>query len=258
MSKPSRPPAQIMSQFLSAEKGVILLPQFTKYAFQDAAMTIPAVVGMPVAKMVCPATGVVTTLVDVTMQQDARGVKYLQPNGTSSYGQTTAINFGTDKITLHAAARKTSDAAGAMLMELSTNAASSGSPGSFYVTAPETTAGLYGFRARGASAVCGYNSAAHAAPHAAVLSAALDLAGADVAATVVPNINGIVDQTTLVGTPSGGGNFGNYVLNLFARNGGSLFFGGPFYGAIVRGAASTAGTKADTDAYLAKLVGVSF
>lgn len=258
MAKPQRPPASVMSLFANGEKGIILIPKFTRYMFQDAAMTIPAVVGMPVVKAVCPATGVVTTFANVTLKQDSAGLHYLEANGTSSAGQTTAIDFtGTDKMTVFAGVHRASDAAYGTLFELGhRNLAEAGS---FTVAAPDAALPRYAFVLEGTS-IAQYrcSTGTSAAPKTDVLSASFDIGAAAIDTEIIPRINGSVVQEGAVGADVGTGNFSSLPLNIFARNNGSvLFMNGRLYGAVIRGAASTAGQIADVTRLMAGYSGVN-
>lgn len=250
LTKPARPPAAILDWFRSGERGVVVLPWLTKYAFQDAAMTVPAVVGMPVLKTVCPVTGVVTTWANVTLQQDDAGLKYLLANGTSSTGATSAIDFtGTDKLTLVTGIRKLSDVAAGTVVELGVNTAIT--DGTFALYAPISSGGNDNFslRARG-TAVVSAIATGHVSPKSAVVSGALDIA----ATTTTVRVNG---TATTLATTLGAGNLSNAALNFFNRSGGSLFYNGRFYGGVICGASRTAGQIADVERIMARYTGVS-
>lgn len=258
LAKPSRPPASVMSLFANGEKGLVLLPKFTRFMFQDAAMTIPSVVGMPVVKTVCPATGVVVTFANVTLRQDTAGLHYLEANGTSSAGQTTAIDFtGTDKMTVFAGVHRASDAGYGTLFEMGNR--NLAEPGSFTVAAPDAALARYGFVLEG-TAIAQYrcSTGTSAAPKTDVLSASFDIGAAAISTEIIPRINSAVVQEGAVGADVGTGNFSNLPINIFARNNGvSLFMNGRLYGAVIRGAASTAGQIADVTRLMAGYSGVN-
>jgi hypothetical protein len=248
LTKPSKPPAVVMSQFA--------VPSLSKYTFQDAAKSIPAVVGGAVAKIVCPATGVEVTFTNVTLQQDEAGLKYLAANGTSSKGTTAAINLtGTNKLTVWAGLRVTADDSIRIFCELSASSASN--VGSINIAAPGGAAANLIYSLNGGSATS-FTATRSAAPVKLVTSCVFDTAGADRAAEIVPLINGATPSLTGNGAAdSGTGNFGNHALNLLSRdNGASLFFAGRLYGFILRGAAASSGQITDTSAYLSRLTGV--
>jgi hypothetical protein len=252
LSKNTRLPSFIRSQFANAEKGVVIIPSLTRYHFQDAAMSVPAVVGMPVLKSVCPATGVVTTWVNVTLQQDAGGLKYLAANGVNSAGVTTAIDFtGTGTLTLSAGVRKTSDAAVGIVSELSADSATNA--GSFYFAAP-VAAGDYRFAAKG-NLLNARAYTTYTAPISNVLTATLRSTAADSNASQDVRINGADVAGSLVTDANSTGNFGNHALHLFMRGGLTLPLNGRLYGYILRGAASTAGEIVTNEAYLSRLTG---
>lgn len=162
---------------------------------------------------------------------------YIQGNGSSQFMQTAAIDFSaTDKMTVWSAVRKLSEAATAALMELSTNY--NVNAGSFLISAPSSAASDYGFALRGSTGVISRAATTFAAPVSNVLTAQYDIAGADYQTEILARVNGSVPTLSGSGA-SGAGNFGSaYPLYLLSRAGSSLWFGGYFFGAIIRGAAS--------------------
>lgn len=256
----TRLPPVIRDLFSNGQKGVVNIPHFSRYFFQDAAMTIPAVVGMPVLRSVCPVTGVVTTWANVTMQQNAAGLKYLAANGTSSYGVTTDIDFtGTAQMALFAGVRKASDAALGSLIEVSTNSGGA-RPGSCMIsTAGQASAGAkYGCTLQGTSLIYSDTAASYAAPHTAVLTELNDLSQAAAAAEQVLRVNGAAATLTTVGAAAGTGNFGNFAAYFLSRAGTSLFMNGDFYGGIIVGSMPSAGQVADVERLMARYTGVNF
>lgn len=252
ISKRNRPPPEVLNLFAAGEQGCIWLPNFQQFLFQDAAMTIPAVVGMPVVKQLdLSGRGNTRTLANVTLQQDSAGNKYLAANGTSSTGSTAAIDFsGTSSVNVFMGITKSSDAAAGCPIELS--ATSSTNAGTFAVFAPLTPANTDLVFRGGSTSAPGQaaTKTSLAAPYSAVLTGISNLN-----AVVELRLNGAV-AATAAGNSSGA--FGNYPIYTFARNAASLFFNGRDYGTIVRGAACTAGQIADVERYLARLTGVSF
>lgn len=251
LAKSARPPASILSLHAGGEKGGTWFPHFTRSMFQDEAMTIPAVVGMPVVKMLdLSGNGNTITFTDVTLQQDAAGQKYLAFNGSTSGGVTAAINFtGTNKITAIAGVRKLSDAAIAIVCELSTSA---GTNGAFWITAPQSAGvGNYGGLSCGTLSAEASTAANYASPHSAVLTLSGDISGD----SAIFRVNGTEAATSAA--DQGAGVYGNYALYIGRRAGTSLPFNGRLYGLIVRGAASTAGQIADAERYMARLTGVN-
>jgi PKD repeat protein len=140
-----------------------------------------------------------------------------------------------------------------MLVELSTNAPANN--GAFYISAFESTT-VFGFRTSNGSINRGYNSAAKLVATAYTLSAMLDGAAASVATSVIPRINGTIDQTTLVGAVAAG-NFGNYPLYIGRRAGTALPFNGQLYSLIIRGVQSSAQAISDTETWVAGKTGVT-
>ena len=181
---------------------------------------------------------------------------YLKANGTNTAMQTNSVDFtGTDKMTMVAGVRKLSDAATGFISEFSSNADSNA--GSFYFSASvpsgtenyEISDGPVGARAY-------VKASPFSAPVTSVISTFIDRAGIAAAGEIAVRVNATIP--TLVYTDNGlaSGNFGNYPLFLFARNASSLFFNGQFYGAIIRGAQSTAAQISSAESYIAKKTGL--
>lgn len=166
------------------------------------------------------------------------------------YLQTAAIDFtGTDKITVVASARKLSDAA-QIIVELS--AAVTTNPGSFWL-AVDTGGRLWASQARGSAASSGaliaYDTTA--APDTAVITATHDIAG-DLSRLRRNGVFG-TDGTADKGT----GNFGNYPLNIGARNASSAFFNGRIYRLLVIGRALTTTERNLAERWAAQPVGIA-
>lgn len=249
---PQRPSASILGLFRNGQKGGVWLPHFTRYLFQDTAMTIPAAVGMPVVKMLdLSGNGNTITFTDVTLQQDAAGKRYLSFNGTTSIGSTAAIDFtGTDQMAVCAGVYKSSDATVGIVAELSANATTNN--GSWFLAAPRLNAAVddYGFDANGTVRTIA-SKAGYAAAHTAVLTGQASISGA---ANSI-RVNGSVANTA---SSLGTGNFGNYQMFVGARSGSAFPFTGRVYGLVACGAALTAGQVADLERDMARLTGVNF
>lgn len=169
-----------------------------------------------------------------TLQQEASGQYYLAFDGTDDSLATPSIDFSaTDKMTVHAGVRKVSDAAQAMVVELSSSLGTNN--GTFALQAPRTTsAGRFSFVAKGTgSGTVDADAAANASPVTAVLTSQMDIAGD---ATSL-RVNGVSAGTSVADL--GTGNLGNYPLYIGRRGGSTLPFNGRLYSLIVRGAAST-------------------
>lgn len=240
----------VASMFGGTEPGVVLDPSYTRSLFQDAAMTIPAAVGMPVFKALdLSGRGNTVTFTDVTLQQDDAGLKYLNFNGTSSAGSTSAIDFtGTDSMTVVCGIRKTADVGlPGIALELADAA------GSFFLAAPRTGGtGDFGARSRGTVLADATTAANYPAPFSAVATITADISSD----ALDFRINGASVATAA--TDQGAGNYGNHPLYIGGRAATSLFTAMRLYGLIVRGAASTAGQIADAERYMARLTGVNF
>lgn len=171
---------------------------------------------------------------------------YIQGNGSSQFMQTAAIDFSsTDKMTVWSAVRKLSDAAQGMVCELTASYAANGA--SIFLSAPGGAAANYTSGSRGAAVAAAdqvSTATTYTAPISGVLSSSHDIAGdlttLRVNSTAAANATG----------DKGAGNFANAALYLLSRGGASLWFGGYFYGAIIRGAASNDGQIAIGERWL--------
>jgi hypothetical protein len=167
------------------------------------------------------------------------------------YLQTAAVDFSaTDKITVVAAVRKATDAA-AMVSELSSSTGSSN--GSFYVASG--TDGITGYTtlARGSASLATSQRAgvAVAAPDTAVVTAFSDISG-DLSRIYRNGVIG-TDGTGDKGT----GNFGNYVLNIGARNAAGVFLNGRIYRLLVIGRALTTTERNTAERWASQPVGIA-
>ncbi len=177
-----------------------------------------------------------------TLQQDSNGLYYLSFDGTDDGMATPSIDFtGTDKMTVWAGVRKNSDAASAVVAELSASFGLNTS--SFVVYAPLTAAANYAFSSRGTSAgASAITTNIYASPNTSVLTAIGDISG-DISRV---RVNGVATTQTV---DQGTGTYGNYPLYIGRRGGSSVPFNGRIYQLIVRGAASNAGQIAAGEAW---------
>ena len=151
---------------------------------------------------------------------------YISFNGTQ-WLQTAAVDYsGVNKMLVIAGVRKLSDAAVAILVELSNNATMNS--GAFYVAAPVSAAANYS-TAAGGTVAPGVTATGYAAPITNVLSVIDDIP--------VPSLKLKVNGTQVASSaaPQGTGNFGNYAHYIGSRAGSSLFFTGQIHQLIVRG-----------------------
>jgi hypothetical protein len=159
-------------------------------------------------------------------------------------------NIGTDKMTVFAGVRKLSDAAIAILTELSSSVGSNA--GSFYISAPESTSEKnFAFASRG-SVLPGspVKTGELAAPYSAVLGGIANISGD----SMLIRANG--SQAATSSADQGTGTYGNYPLFIGGRNSASLFFSGHLYSLIVRGAQSNTGQISSTETWVAGKTGV--
>lgn len=159
------------------------------------------------------------------------------PDGADDAWATPAIDFtGTDKITVVCKVRNTITSGAGMISELSSSA--TGNAGSFYL-AGGTDVSITGYSSlsRGGAAAASNQAAKYsiAAPNTSVIVVTHDISG-DLSSL---EVNGVA------GTPASGdkgtGNFGNYPLFFFARNGTSVYFKDALYAYFLIAGLLTAG-----------------
>ena len=170
---------------------------------------------------------------------------YIKPNGSNQSLQTNSINFtATDKMTVWQGVRKLSDAAAAILIELS--ASTTSNTGVFAIQAPTGSNDRYGFNSKGTALATTF-AIGYTSPTTNVLTGIGDISG-DIATL---RINGAQVATNT--GDQGTGNYGNHPAYFYARGGASTFFNGNDYGSIARGAASTAAQIANGETYINNL-----
>lgn len=156
---------------------------------------------------------------------------------------TAAIDFtATDKMSVFAGLRKSSDATISIVAEISAG----GLNGSFFLSAPRN-AGVanYGFFNQGTTSDTAISGSTFAAPITNVVTGLGNISGD----TTTLRINGV--QAAQVTTDLGTGNYGNYPLYIGARAGTSFFFTGRDYGIIVVGKSASPVEIRNAEAFLA-------
>lgn len=154
---------------------------------------------------------------------------FARADGTDDCWASVATVDGsaTDKLTVVAAVTKNSDAAVAVLMELTADATANN--GGFYMAAPpQLGQPNYGLASRGSASVAVNTATSYAAPITSVLTFNGDI-GADVATLQVGSV-----QAATSSSDQGTGNYANATLNVLSRAGSSFRFNGRFYGSTGR------------------------
>jgi len=185
---------------------------------------------------------------------EGTGLSWLAFDGVDDAMATAAIDFtGTDKMSVFAGVRKLSDVGVKLFYELSANSNSNNgvflsAPG--YLGTGSIVGPYWNVSAKGTIPQGATTPATFPAPQTVVQTHLMDIAGD----RVTLRINGTQEaqKTEDLGT----GNFGNYALNIGARNQTSIFFNGLFYGLIVPGKLVSAAEIASTEAYMAAKTGV--
>jgi hypothetical protein len=182
------------------------------------------------------------------LQQDSSGLLHLLFDGSNNSMSTSAIDFtGTDKMAVFAGVRKSSDAAAAVLVELSASVAANN--GAFAVFAPDGAAPRYLFQSKGLASAAAQGTG-YTAPITNVITGIGDISGDS--ATL--RVNGT--QAATSGSDQGSGNFGNHSLFIGSRNNASLRFNGRLYGLIVRGAIASDSQIRVAERWMARKTGV--
>ena len=179
---------------------------------------------------------------------------YLAVDGSDD-GAYTAANLdltSTDKVSLFAGVTKLSDAADAILLELSADWGANA--GSFLIS---QQGGVPNYIV----AVAGGNNArsfvTYTAPVTNVLSAEATTVAANSAAAISFRADGNLNAGTSLSSNATTGNFGSYPLYIGRRNNTNFPFNGRIYQLIVRGAASSAAEISNTERWIAGKMGRS-
>lgn len=191
------------------------------------------------------ATGLIPTYQRVNTATDYDWSPAFPPmikgNGSNQFLQTAAIDFtGTNKMTVWAGVRKTSDASAGMAAELSVNASSNN--GAFALTAPDGGTPTYCFYSTGTSSKSA-STTGYAAPITNIVTGISDISSP----LVKIRVNG-VDKTSTT-TTQGTGNYSNNPLYILSRAGSSLFSSAGFNSLIILGAAATAAQISATETW---------
>jgi len=169
---------------------------------------------------------------------------YLKFDGVddSLYSAASVDFTSTDKMTVFAGVHKASDAATAVLVELSANAITTN--GAFVLGAPlGTGTATYDQYVRG-TAVSGAALGSTPAPTTNVITAVGDIAG---------DLNRVTKNGTTsnqIGSDLGTGNYGNYPLYVGRRNNASLPFNGRIYQLALKGKALSAAEISTVEAFV--------
>lgn len=243
--------AAVRALFASGEKGVMF--DFTQASnlFTDSARTtLVTASGDKIGSM--------TDLSPNGKHGSSTGAKrptwnsagYATFDAFDDYLQTAAIDFSaTDAVTVVVAVRKNSDAVRGVLYELSPDINTNN--GTFAIEAPDSAgAATYRVRSKG-TVMATISYSGFAAGTAYVVTLRADISDDTVSAV----IDGVQQSPSL--TDQGTGNYGNYVLNIGARNAASLFFNGRIYRLLVIGRALTTTERNAAERWAAQPVGIT-
>ena len=237
--------------FANGEEGAWYDPSDLSTLFEEDGTT-PASVDGPVGKILDKSGNgnhlIQTTETKCPTLKLAGGLYYLEFDGIDDGLQTSSIDFtGTDAMTVFAGSRKENDAA-ENITELSAN--SGANAGTFRMNAQ--TNNIWRYSSRGSSALRNINAGGYTPPVTSVLTGLSDISDD----TLIIRVDGVQKNSST--NDQGTGNYGNYPLNVGARNNAAgLNLDGRIYSLIVRGALSNADELASTEAYVAVKTGVS-
>jgi hypothetical protein len=225
-----------VSLFAASEPGIWLDPSDLTTLFQDTAGTTPVTAAGQTVARINDKSGnnfhatQATAAARPTYQVDGNGRGYLAFDGVDDFLVTPTITPGIDKAQVFAGVRKLSDAAAAILVELSSTTASNA--GSFYLSAPNSTTQEFAFLSGGsrrqADTTAVLDNAAFVSPVSAVISGFGDIA----ADTTLIRANAV--QLGSATGDQGTGNYLAYPLYVGRRAGTLLPFNGHIYSLIVR------------------------
>lgn len=241
--------------FANDEPGVWYDPSDLDTLFQDTAGTIPVTTaGQTVARMNDRSGNGYhatqpTAAARPTYQTDGT-YHWLSFDGVDDFMVTPTITPGIDKAQVFAGVRKLSDAATALLVEISPSMNSNN--GAFYIGAPGSSGQPgYAFATKGTIQSTAFVTAGYESPVSSVVSGLSDISGD----RAILRIDGTqVDQKT---SDQGTGNYLAYPMYIGRRGGTSLPFNGNIYSLVTRfGANLETGTIETTETYVAGKTGV--
>ena len=236
--------------FANGEEGGWYDPSDLTTLFEEDGTT-PASVDGPVGKILDKSGNgnhlIQTTETKCPTLKLAGGLYYLEFDGIDDGLRSADIDFtGTSTMSVFSGARKEADEV-AVVAELSNNVG--GSTGAFRLAS--ISSNVWRYTSKGTTGVNG-NATGYTPPVTSVLTGLSDIAN-DVATIRVDGV-----EKASPTAEQGDGPFGNWPLNLGARNNGSLLqLDGRVYGLIVRGALSDASEIASAEKYIANKTGVS-
>lgn len=241
--------------FATGEKGLWLDPSDLSSMFQDDAGTIPVTAAGQVVGMIRDKSGngnhaSQATAANKPILRNSGTLWWLEFDGSNDFLSTVSIDLtATNKISMFAGARKSSDAASALIAEHGTTAGTDPSASMFGPSGGG--ANKFDFRVRGTtSAAAVTTNVAFNAPVTVAITGQGDLA----APLTVLRLNGV--QAASVTTATGGGNFGNFPVFIGRTAGATSPFNGNIYGLIIRGVASSALAVSGTEGYMATKSGL--
>lgn len=244
-----------LNLFSIGEQGAWFDPSDMATLFQDDAGTVPVTAADQVVGRMLDKSGNAnhasqSTEASKPILRNSGTLWWLEFDGVDDFMLTTAISFvSTDEISIFAGVRKTSDAAVAIVAELSVD--SNTQNGAFFLAAPGANA-TPNFAYRSNGTVRPASSAITlAAPATAVLTGLSDIS----APSQLIRSNGI--NGIMVATSQGTGNYGNYPLYIGRRGGATLPFLGNLYGLIARGVLTGAASLSATEKYMASKAGIT-
>ena len=236
--------------FANGEEGGWYDPSDLTTLFEEDGTT-PASVDGPVGKILDKSGNgnhlIQTTETKCPTLKLASGLYYLEFDGIDDGLQAAAIDFtGTDSMSVFAGARKEDDSSD-VVAEISSNSGTNN--GAFRIGA--IAGNIWRYTSRGSNTI-NTNANNYTPPVTSVLTGLSDISDD----SLIIRVDGV--QKNSSSSNQGTGNYGDYPLNVGARNNAAgLQLDGRIYGLVVRGATSSVAEIASTEAYIASKTGVS-
>lgn len=238
--------------FANGEQGVWYDPSDLSSMKQLSDGTVDAVVDQPVGYIEDKSGkgnhAIQATSIKRPTLRQSGSLYYLEFEGGQGLRTTNTIDFtGTDTMTVCTGVKKEVDAS-ENIVELSNN--SGGNVDSFRLSV--NSGSQYRYSSRGDSALRATSASGYAVPSTNVVTGISKISTDSLQIRVdgVDKSSSAVDQ--------GAGNYGDYQLNIAARNnGGGLQLSGFIYSIVIRNVVSSAEDVAVTEAYVAEKTGVS-
>ncbi len=227
--------------FAAGEPGDWIYPRDLSKMWQDVAGTTPVTADGQSVQRIDGQRGLISlrNATNPPIYKTSGGRHFLQWDGVNdSLASAAALDLtGVSAVTVCAKVTKRNTDDFHCLMEFGPDASST--PNTFGLWAPWGTVNNYGFLCRGPSVNNVYQPATYAAPTTNVLTGLFDITGASLATTIIPRVDGVVEQENPTGTGAAGTAFSSQTVNVGARAGGTFAADMDLSFLLIRGAMTT-------------------